>query len=36
MVTQQCSVCGEWIDDSLAEFCPSCGEVVTPDDGGPI
>jgi hypothetical protein len=25
-------VCGEWIDDTAAEFCPTCGEAITPDD----
>jgi predicted RNA-binding Zn-ribbon protein involved in translation (DUF1610 family) len=25
-------MCGEWIDEDAAEFCPNCGETVTPDD----
>jgi rRNA maturation protein Nop10 len=33
MTTQQCPVCGDWIDDDLAEYCPTCGEVIQPDDG---
>jgi predicted amidophosphoribosyltransferase len=33
IATQQCPECGEWIDDASAEFCPTCGEPVTPDDG---
>jgi predicted RNA-binding Zn-ribbon protein involved in translation (DUF1610 family) len=32
MTTQQCPMCGEWIDEDAAEFCPNCGETVTPDD----
>jgi rubrerythrin len=28
----QCPVCGEWIDDAAAEYCPTCGETVTLDD----
>jgi predicted amidophosphoribosyltransferase len=35
MATQQCPVCGEWIDDLANEFCPTCGETITPDDGAP-
>ena len=31
MTTQQCPVCGEWIDDDSAEYCPTCGEVVQDD-----
>jgi hypothetical protein len=26
-------VCGEWVDDQQTEFCPTCGEAITPDDG---
>jgi predicted amidophosphoribosyltransferase len=33
MATQQCPVCGEWIDDMATELCPTCGEAITPDDG---
>ena len=33
MATQQCPVCGEWIDDLATERCPTCGEAITPDDG---
>jgi predicted amidophosphoribosyltransferase len=33
MATQQCPVCGEWIDDLATELCPTCGEAITPDDG---
>jgi rubrerythrin len=33
LATQQCPVCGEWIDDLSTEFCPICGETITPDDG---
>jgi hypothetical protein len=33
MATQQCPVCGEWVDDQLTEFCPTCGETITPDEG---
>jgi rubrerythrin len=35
MTTQQCPVCGDWIDDDSVEYCPTCGEVVTADDGPP-
>jgi rubrerythrin len=33
MTTLQCPVCGEWVDDSSNELCPTCGEVISPDDG---
>jgi predicted RNA-binding Zn-ribbon protein involved in translation (DUF1610 family) len=34
MTTQQCPACGEWIDDTgTLDFCPTCGEAITPDDG---
>jgi rRNA maturation endonuclease Nob1 len=32
MATQQCPVCGEWVDDQQTEFCPTCGETISPDD----
>jgi rRNA maturation endonuclease Nob1 len=28
----QCPECGEWVDDTTAEFCPACGEAINPDD----
>lgn len=33
MTTQQCPVCGDWIDDDTAEYCPTCGEVIPAGDG---
>jgi predicted amidophosphoribosyltransferase len=33
MTATQCPVCGEWLDDSSSEFCPTCGEVISLDDG---
>ncbi len=35
MATHQCPECGEWVDDSTAEFCPSCGEAIAADDAVP-